>query len=62
LGVVGAQQFLLVLAGIGLIAIAFVPKALIPVCIALAGVGLAGPQTLTNVLFATQPPITKTVH
>ena len=52
LGVVGAQQFLLVLAGIGLIAIAFVPKALIPVCIALAGVGLAGPQTLTNVLFA----------
>jgi len=52
LGVVGAQQFLLVLAGIGLIAIAIVPKALIPVCIALAGVGLAGPQTLTNVLFA----------
>ncbi|MDF1520588.1 MAG: MFS transporter [Brevefilum sp.] len=52
LGVVGAQQFLLVLAGIGLIAVAFVPKALIPVCIALAGVGLAGPQTLTNVLFA----------
>lgn len=52
LGVVGAQQFLLVLAGIGLISIALVPKALIPVCIALAGVGLAGPQTLTNVLFA----------
>jgi len=52
LGVIGAQQFLLVLAGIGLISIALVPKALIPVCIALAGVGLAGPQTLTNVLFA----------
>ncbi|MDY6846251.1 MAG: MFS transporter [Chloroflexota bacterium] len=52
LGVVGAQQFLLVLAGIGLISIALVPKALIPVCIALAGVGLVGPQTLTNVLFA----------
>jgi GPH family glycoside/pentoside/hexuronide:cation symporter len=52
LGVVGAQQFLLVLAGISLIAIAFVPKQLIPVCIALAGLGLAGPQTLSNVLFA----------
>lgn len=52
LGVVGAQQFLLVLAGIGLVAIAVVPKSLIPVCIALAGFGLSGPQTLTNVLFA----------
>ncbi|QRN82098.1 MFS transporter [Chloroflexota bacterium] len=52
LGVVGAQQFLLVLAGIGLMAIAIVPKSLIPVCIALAGFGLSGPQTLTNVLFA----------
>jgi len=52
LGVVGAQQFLLVVAGIGLVAVAFVPEALIPACIALAGFGLAGPQTLTNVLFA----------
>jgi GPH family glycoside/pentoside/hexuronide:cation symporter len=52
LGVVGAQQFLLVIAGIGLISVALVPEALIPACIALAGVGLAGPQTLTNVLFA----------
>jgi GPH family glycoside/pentoside/hexuronide:cation symporter len=52
LGVVGAQQFLLVLAGIGLVAIAFVPEGLIPICIAIAGLGLAGPQTLTNVLFA----------
>ena len=52
LGVVGAQQALLVLAGIGLVAIAFVPASLIPVCIVLAGFGLAGPQTLTNVLFA----------
>lgn len=51
-GIVGAQQFLLVMAGIGLIAIAFVPDALIPVCVALAGIGLSGPQTLTNVLFA----------
>jgi len=52
LGVVGAQQFLLVIAGVGLISVAFVPKALIPACIALAGLGLAGPQTLTNILFA----------
>ncbi len=51
LGVVGAQQFLLVIAGVGLVAVAFVPKALIPACIALAGLGLAGPQTLTNILF-----------
>ena len=51
-GIVGAQQFLLVVAGIGLIAIAFVPDALIPACVVLAGLGLAGPQTLTNVLFA----------
>ena len=51
-GIVGAQQFLLVLAGIALIAIAFVPDALIPVCVVFAGFGLAGPQTLTNVLFA----------
>ncbi len=52
LGVVGAQQFLLVVAGVGLVAVAFVPKSLIPACIALAGLGLAGPQTLTNILFA----------
>jgi len=52
LGVVGAQQFLLVVAGVGLVAVAFVPDALIPACIALAGLGLAGPQTMTNILFA----------
>jgi glycoside/pentoside/hexuronide:cation symporter, GPH family len=51
-GVVGAQQFLLVIAGIGLTLIVIVPTAFIPACIALAGFGLAGPQTLTNVLFA----------
>ncbi len=51
-GVVRAQQILLVEAGIGLILIVIVPTPLIPVCIALAGFGLAGPQTLTNVLFA----------
>lgn len=51
-GVVAAQQVLLVVAGLALIAIAIVPTALIPVCIAIAGLGLAGPQTLTNILFA----------
>ncbi len=52
LGVVGAQQLLLVIAGIGLTLVAVAPAALIPVCIALAGFGLSGPQTLTNLLFA----------
>ncbi len=52
LGVVGAQQFLLVVAGIGLTLVAVVPTVLIPVCIALAGFGLSGPQTLSNLLFA----------
>jgi len=52
LGVVGAQQLLLVIAGAGLVAITFVPTGLILPCIALAGFGLSGPQTLTNVLFA----------
>ena len=52
LGVVRAQQLLLLIAGIGLISIVVVPTQLIPLCIILAGFGLAGPQTLTNVLFA----------
>lgn len=52
LGVVCTQQLLLVIAGIGLLLIGLVPPALIPACIALAGFGLSGPQTLTNVLFA----------
>jgi len=52
LGVVGAQQLLLTIAGLALILIAFVPGPLIFVCLALAGFGLSGPQTLTNVLFA----------
>jgi GPH family glycoside/pentoside/hexuronide:cation symporter len=51
LGVVGAQQLLLAIAGTGLVAITFVPTGLILPCIALAGFGLSGPQTLTNVLF-----------
>jgi GPH family glycoside/pentoside/hexuronide:cation symporter len=52
LGVVGAQQLFLVIAGIGLLLVVVVPRPLIPICLALAGFGLAGPQTLTNVLFA----------
>ncbi|MBU1878695.1 MAG: MFS transporter, partial [Chloroflexi bacterium] len=52
LGVVGAQQTLLLIAGVALALIVVVPTPLIPVCLAVAGFGLAGPQTLTNVLFA----------
>ncbi len=52
MGVVQAQQLLLVIAGVGLVSLTFVPDVLIPVCLALAGFGLSGPQTLTNVLFA----------
>ncbi len=51
LGVVGAQQVLLLIAGVALISIMLVPSRLIPVCLMLAGFGLSGPQTLTNVLF-----------
>ncbi len=51
-GVVAAQQVLLVVAGLALITIAIVPTPLIPICIAIAGLGLSGPQTLTNILFA----------
>ncbi len=51
-GVVGAQQLLLIIAGLGLVLITIAPRFLIPVCIAIAGFGLSGPQTLTNVLFA----------
>ena len=52
LGVVGAQQLLLLIAGVALVLIAVVPDSLILACLAVAGFGLAGPQTLTNVLFA----------
>ena len=52
MGVVQAQQLLLVIAGVGLVALTFVPTALIPVCLLLVGFGLSGPQTLTNILFA----------
>jgi GPH family glycoside/pentoside/hexuronide:cation symporter len=52
LGLVQAQQLLLLIAGIGLIALTFVPNMVIPVCLLLVGFGLSGPQTLTNILFA----------
>ncbi len=52
LGVAGAQQVLLLIAGIGLVTMPFVPNALVLPCLMLAGFGLSGPQTLTNVLFA----------
>ncbi len=52
LGVVGAQQLLLLIAGISLCLIPVVPTPFILVCLALAGFGLSGPQTLTNILFA----------
>ena len=51
-GVVGGHQIMLLIAAVSLIAIMVVPTTLIPFCLALAGFGLAGPQTLTNVLFA----------
>jgi glycoside/pentoside/hexuronide:cation symporter, GPH family len=52
IGVVQTQQLLLTIAGVGLLMIAIAPEELIPLFIAMAGFGLAGPQTLTNVLFA----------
>lgn len=51
-GLVRAQQLLLLIAGVGLVGVTFVPTALVPVCLVLAGFGLSGPQTLTNILFA----------
>jgi len=51
-GVVQTQQILLVIAGIGLIALYFVSYEVIYLCLFIAGFGLSGPQVLTNVLFA----------
>jgi GPH family glycoside/pentoside/hexuronide:cation symporter len=52
LGLLRAQQLLLTIAGIGLISITFLPTVLIPIGLVLAGFGLSGPQTLTNIFFA----------
>lgn len=51
-GVAGAMRLLLLIAGCALVLLSFAPGPLILVCLALAGFGLAGPQTLTNILFA----------
>lgn len=51
-GVAGAMRLLLLIAGVALVLLTFAPGPLILLCLALAGFGLAGPQTLTNVLFA----------
>jgi GPH family glycoside/pentoside/hexuronide:cation symporter len=51
-GIVASQQFFFTLAGIALVLLTFAPPVLILPCLALAGFGLAGPQTLTNLLFA----------
>ena len=52
LGVLRTQQLLLLIAGIGLISLVIVPTSLIWVSLILTGIGLSGPQVLTNVLFA----------
>ena len=51
-GVVKAQQVLLIIGAIFLMAIPFVPNFFIYVCLFFAGVGISGPLVLTNVLFA----------
>jgi len=51
-GIVGGNQIMLMIAAVGLLSIMIIPNSLIPIGLALAGFGLAGPQTLTNVLFA----------
>jgi GPH family glycoside/pentoside/hexuronide:cation symporter len=51
-GVVKAQQLLLIIGAIFLMAIPFVPNFFIYVCLFFAGVGISGPLVLTNVLFA----------
>jgi GPH family glycoside/pentoside/hexuronide:cation symporter len=52
LGVVGADQLLLTIAGIGLILITFLPAQLMVIGYAFAGFGLTGPQVFTNIMFA----------
>jgi GPH family glycoside/pentoside/hexuronide:cation symporter len=49
--VAGALQILLIVAACGLFLVAVLPPRWVPVGLALAGFGMAGPQTLTNVLY-----------
>lgn len=52
-GVLRADQFLLVIGGIGLIILIFMPDLItIGVSLAIAGIGFVGPLVYTNVLFA----------
>lgn len=51
LGVAKANQMLLIISAIFLMAIPFVPNTFIYVCLFFAGFGLGGPLVLTNVLF-----------
>jgi GPH family glycoside/pentoside/hexuronide:cation symporter len=50
-GVVRADQILLIIAGLGLVALTFMPISGIYFCLALAGLGLAGPLALTTVMW-----------
>ena len=52
LGVVKANQTLLIISACFLIAIPFIPNPLIYICLFFAGFGISGPLVLTNVLFA----------
>jgi len=52
LGVVKANQTLLIISACFLITIPFIPNPLIYICLFFAGFGIAGPLVLTNVLFA----------
>ena len=52
LGVVRSDQILLLIGGIGLVLLTFVPVSLIYVCIAVAAFGFVGPLVFTNVMFA----------
>ncbi|HHY88753.1 MAG TPA: MFS transporter [Chloroflexi bacterium] len=51
-GVARAEQIFLVITAAGLIGVWLAPRELILPCLSVAGFGLAGPQTLTNLLFA----------
>ncbi|MFX0072440.1 MAG: MFS transporter [Candidatus Hermodarchaeota archaeon] len=51
-GVVRANQILLLIAGISLVLLPFIPEDLIYISLFFAGFGISGPLVLTNVLFA----------
>jgi glycoside/pentoside/hexuronide:cation symporter, GPH family len=51
-GIASSQQLFFAIAGVALILLTFAPPVLMIPCLAVVGFGLAGPQTLTNLLFA----------